>query len=120
MGYRSDVSIICEEKAFEMLKEVWYEIDFEPDKVLSNDNNEYIIQWEFVEWYHNLPAIEMLEEVLNMLDEEYDEMKGYAYKEIRVGTDGAVEENCNTRGSEIYDEVLCLESTVVVPSDFAV
>ena len=45
MGYRSDVSIICKEKAFENFKKAWEEVDFKPDRILKNDDAYFLI-WE--------------------------------------------------------------------------
>lgn len=52
MGYYSEVTIRCEEKAFEMFKEAWKKTEMIPDKVLkTNDGTEdYIIQWQRVKW----------------------------------------------------------------------
>ena len=120
MGYRSDVSIICEENAFEMLKKAWMEVDFEPDKVLSNDNGEYVIQWEYVKWYCSFPDVKAIEDVLTELDGiDYGEEEGYAYKSVIIGEDGATDENCNFRGGEVYDGVFYATTTIEIPSDFA-
>ena len=38
MGYYSDVTIRCEEKAFEMFKEAWKKAEMTPDKVLKTND----------------------------------------------------------------------------------
>ena len=36
MGYRSDVTIRCEEKAFQMFKTAWEKADFKPHRILES------------------------------------------------------------------------------------
>lgn len=39
MGYRSDVIIRCEEKAFQMFETAWEEADFKPHRMLESGFN---------------------------------------------------------------------------------
>lgn len=45
MGYRSEVAIKCEEKAYEILKETCRKFDIMPDKIFK-DEDEYILYWD--------------------------------------------------------------------------
>lgn len=54
MGYRSDVTIRCEEKAFQMFKTAWEKADFKPHRILElgeDGNYTYILNWNWVKWY---------------------------------------------------------------------
>lgn len=47
MGYRSEVAIKCEEKAYEMLKETCYKENIMPDKIFK-DGDKYILYWDWI------------------------------------------------------------------------
>lgn len=97
MGYRSDVAIKCEEKAFEELKKIIVDAGkntyAEPDYIYKeskedNPNNEcdqYILHWEQIEWYND-ETIEQIMNKLRELDDRSEEV-GYGYKYIRLGED---------------------------------
>lgn len=96
MGYRSDVSIICKEKAFENFKKAWEEVDFRPDRILKNDDAYFLI-WEWVEWYEDYPDVDKIIEVMNDLDEQTDDEYGYSM--IEIGEDNYTDE----RGNQDFD-----------------
>ena len=85
MGYRSNVAIKCEEKAYEMFKQVFAkkEMWIMPDKIYK-DENCYIILWLWVKWY----GCEVVDEITNVMDKLNDngnETGGYGYKFVRIG-----------------------------------
>lgn len=109
MGYYSEVTIRCEEKAFEMFKEAWKKAEMTPDKVLKiNDNTgDYIIQWQRVKWdtyYLDVAAINDVIKKLNELQDPSDTKdEGLGYKFMRVGEKlGDIETDQNDWEIELY------------------
>lgn len=109
MGYYSEVTIRCEEKAFEMFKEAWKKAEMTPDKVLkTNDGTEdYIIQWQRVKWntyYLDVAAINDVIKKLNELQDPSDTKdEGLGYKFMRVGENlGDIETEQNDWEIELY------------------
>lgn len=109
MGYYSEVTIRCEEKAFEMFKEAWKKADITPDKVLktNDDTGDYIIQWGTVKWdtyYLDVAAINNVIKKLNELQDPSDtKNEGLGYKFLRIGENiGDVETDQNDWEIELY------------------
>lgn len=109
MGYYSEVTIRCEEKAFEMFKEAWKKAEMTPDKVLkTNDGTEdYIIQWQRVKWdtyYLDVAAINDVIKKLNELQDPSDTKdEGLGYKFMRVGENlGDIETDQNDWEIKLY------------------
>lgn len=100
MGYRSDVGIKCEEKAFEMFREAYEEHDFLPGYIYKTEDNIYTLVWEYVKWYEDFPEVNAIIDVMSQLDQLYDETEGdcggYIYAFNRIGeedTDNEHREN---------------------------
>lgn len=109
MGYYSEVTIRCEEKAFEMFKEAWKKAEMTPDKVLkTNDGTEdYIIQWNMVRWDTDYPEVAAINDVIKKLNELQDPSdtkdEGLGYKFMRIGENlGDVETDQNDWEIELY------------------
>lgn len=109
MGYYSDVTIRCEEKAFEMFKEAWKKAEMTPDKVLkTNDGTgDYIIQWNMVRWDTDYPEVAAINDVIKKLNELQDPSdtkdEGLGYKFMRVGENlGDIETDQNDWEIELY------------------
>lgn len=119
MGYRSDVSIMCEKKAFDMLRKAWVEHDFEPDKIAKNENDVYLVEWKWVKWYNSYDDVGAIEDVLSVISEPaYDEEEGYGYKKIDIGEDDAQDIDCNVRGCDIFDDIFYVTTIIETPDDF--
>lgn len=109
MGYYSEVTIRCEEKAFEMFKEAWRKAEMTPDKVLkTNDGTgNYIIQWDMVRWDTDYPEVAAINDVIKKLNELQDPSdtkdEGLGYKFMRVGENlGDIETEQNDWEIELY------------------
>lgn len=109
MGYYSEVTIRCEEKAFEMFKEAWKKAEMTPDKVLkTNDSTgDYIIQWNMVRWDTDYPEVAAINDVIKKLNELQDPSdtkdEGLGYKFMRVGENlGDIETEQNDWEIELY------------------
>lgn len=109
MGYYSEVTIRCEEKAFEMFKEAWKKAEMTPDKVLkTNDGTgDYIIQWDMVRWDTDYPEVAAINDVIKKLNELQDPSdtkdEGLGYKFMRVGENlGDIETDQNDWEIELY------------------
>lgn len=87
MGYRSEVGIKCEPKAFDALMEACTQCNYEPDEVLE-DGEYKVLHWYDVKWsaYYGTDAIEKCMETLNF-EHEYDSDDGLGYSFIRLGED---------------------------------
>lgn len=109
MAYYSEVTIRCEEKAFEMFKEAWKKAEMTPDKVLkTNDGTgDYIIQWDMVRWDTDYPEVAAINDVIKKLNELQDPSdtkdEGLGYKFMRVGENlGDIETDQNDWEIELY------------------
>lgn len=109
MRYYSEVTIRCEEKAFEMFKEAWKKAEMTPDKVLkTNDGTgDYIIQWDMVRWDTDYPEVAAINNVIKKLNELQDPSdtkdEGLGYKLLRIGENiGDVETDQNDWEIELY------------------
>ena len=110
MGYRSDVGIMCQPKAYEMFKKEFNVIG--PHKVLQRDDYHLLI-WEWVKWYSDFDDVAKVEEIMNELGEHEDE-DGYGYKFLRIGEeDTDVEDRTNNCEVELW---MCRE--IDIPKGF--
>jgi hypothetical protein len=104
MGYRSEVAIRCQDKAFEMFEKAWGESI--PDKVIRKGDNDNLIYWDWVKWYSDYPDILDINSVMNKLDEyENDEAikEQLGYKFLRLGEDDSdVETRSNNWEIELW------------------
>lgn len=71
MGYRSEVAIKCEEKAYKMLKETYRKVDFTPDKIFK-DGDEYILYYDCIKWDEIYEEVSAIIKTLDKLDELQD------------------------------------------------
>lgn len=105
MGYRSDVTIRCEERAFQEFKTAWEKVDFKPSTILKareDGKYTYILEWEWVKWYQDFEEVEKITNVCRTLDGKNED--GYAYKFIRIGEDNATEEFGNETGLDEFSD----------------
>lgn len=114
ISYRSDVKILCGEKAFEMLNESFKKNDFYPDEILKSDNNEYLISFYSERWYDHFFHISDINEIFEKLDEfdSVDNNEGYEYKYIRVGEEcGDYDEQYNEISFNLLNDI-CLDTQI--------
>ena len=113
MSYLSTVAVKCEEKAFEMFKEVYAEYGLMPDGIYEEDGFK-IIWFDWQKWNLFNEDIIAFEDVKDKLDEHYDE-DGYRYSYLRIGEIlGEYEKNDNG-----LDESDCLEYKIEIDLDCA-
>lgn len=88
MGYRSEVAIKCEEKAYELFKQVFTEKELyiAPDKIYKDGDN-YILYWDWIKWYEEYKGVKAIEDVMIDLDDHGNKDGGYGYKFMRLGED---------------------------------
>lgn len=106
MGYRSEVAIKCEKKAFEMFRETYNKVDFPPDKVYK-DGKHFILYWDWVKWYDTYEDVGAVESVMDELNELQDlnngEETGYGYRFMRLGEeDNDIETRENSWDIELW------------------
>ena len=110
MGYRSDVGIMCQPKAYEMFKKEFNVIS--PHKVLQRDDYHLII-WEWVKWYDEFDDVAKVNEIMAELNDR-DHEDGYGYKFLRIGEeDTDVESRTNN-----YEVELWMRREIDIPRDF--
>ena len=107
MGYRSDVGIALEEKAYAMLAPVLFETDELPDKVLYNkETKTALLLFDWRNWNkYWVESVKKIEAVLDKLDEIdfTGETDGFGYKMIRLGEeDNDIESRDNCHNVELY------------------
>lgn len=107
MGYRSEVVIMLESKAYEMVMDSMKKFNekeenvkngysMKPHDEYSDNNGNRIIRWYDVKWYPSYDDVKSVENVLSELNSrEGNELEGYRYKELILGEDNATEEYTN-------------------------
>lgn len=110
MGYKSDVGIMCQPKAYEMFKK---EFDLiRPHKILKRGDYHLLI-WEWVKWCIEFEDVAKIDEIMNELEEHYDE-DGYGYKFLRLGEDDTdVEDRTNNCEVELW-----MRREIEIPKEF--
>lgn len=97
-----DVHIICEEKAYQMIKECMEKHnkenndDFKPD-CFEQKENYFVLSWYCIKWNPALNEIQSIENVLQGLP--YDE-KGYGFRKIEVSPYNEIIETWNSESIE--------------------
>lgn len=106
MGYRSEVTIFCQERLYKDLIDKCKENNFEPNRIMrEKDGNtyNYRLDWFWCKWYDDYPEIRAINRVLSLADEE-ETM--YDYKQLIIGEDN---------DTEIYEHGNTFEDVCVVP-----
>lgn len=108
MGYRSDVKILCEQKAYQMIKNSIEEYnktqdlyEFKPYE-LQQKGNFTLMSWYNVKWYYDYEDVYSVESVLTKLINEFSDTEGYGFKKIEVGEDGETVEMSNNYDLDSY------------------
>lgn len=112
MGYRSDVTICCEEEAYKIFQELIENggsTEYQPN--VRKANNLYLIEYEWVKWDYFTDE----HKILCSLNEKSEE--GYAYKMIEIGEDNRTETTGNERGYEVFEE-MCEEVILHLPEEY--
>jgi len=130
MGYRSEVTVMCGEKAYEMIKQSIEQYNatskssynFVPHNVeFRNDGNEvytYLLKWHDVKWYHDYSDVSSVESVLNELcSDKYSNKDGYGFKKIEIGEDNATIE-CSNEAGEEYGYEFYVQCSMSQPDGF--
>lgn len=108
MGYRSDVSIRCEAKAFHRLMSVCRENKFFPEEIYKSENaNTYTVCWTWVKWYDGYPEVDAVMNALAEFDrlhnEDAKEPDNLGYSFIRLGEETAdIETQTNDYNIDFY------------------
>jgi len=108
MGYRSEVAIKCEEKAYEMFINALKKVNEAPDRIYVYEVDgykEYLLKWDWVKWHEGFgyKDVDAVTDVMNALDEYDDQDTGYGYKFLRLGEDDTdVESRTNNYEVELY------------------
>lgn len=108
MGYRSEVGIKCDEKAYEMFMLVAKENDIVPDCVYKEEDGDvaqYTMLWNCVKWYDYYSDVKAIENVMQQLDQTHEAGKydGLGYKFIRIGESyDDIEERTNEYDIEFW------------------
>jgi hypothetical protein len=116
MGYRYDVVIACEEKAYSLFSQAWEKVGFRPKSLQRAGEDGYyqfLCKWDWLKWEGERVAA--VESIMDKLDEEYDDIEGYAYKKLEIFEDG--EARNNSRGLEVFAD-FCVEISFSLPELF--
>lgn len=118
MGYRSDVILFMQEKAYNKLIEICKEMKFEPDYVYYNEvENNYKVNWDWVKWYADFPEVNAIEKLLTSFAEK-DKDSGYDFKKFIVGEDECYEEE--THGDTFNDIFIKIEIVCENENDYKI
>ena len=105
MGYRSEVAIKCQPKAWIELEKTIRKHGFIPDRVFRTQYGYTSVYWDCVKWYECFPEVAEINALLDDFDIRHDIGKpdelGYHF--IRIGEDFEdVESKCNDYDVEQY------------------
>ena len=105
MGFRSDVYIKCEEKAFELFKDAFSKVELKPHSLEKTDDNNYKFSWHWIKWYPDYDDIQVFENIFSQLcSDEFDTKKGYAFKAIWINENDSTEFRMNSIGDNVFED----------------
>ena len=105
MGFRSNVYIKCEEKAFELFKDAFSKAEQNPDSLEKTENDIYKFSWNWIKWNQYYGDIQVFEDILSQLcSEEFDLLEGYAFKAIWIHEDDSTEIRMNSSGDNAFED----------------
>lgn len=112
MGYRSDVAIKCEQKAYDMFMDALNKVNDKPHELYKEtyeydgeEITEYLLKWDHVKWYegYDYEDVNAVTKVMDELDGYNEDDEGYGYKFLRLGEDDTdVESRTNNYNIELY------------------
>lgn len=105
MGFRSDVYIKCEEKAFELFKDAFSKTNLKPHSLEKTDGDVYKFTWHWIKWFSNYDDVQVFESVFSQLcSDEFDNKKGYAFKALWVHEDDSTDTRMNSLGDSAFED----------------
>lgn len=117
MGFYSDVTILAQPKAYEMIMDSINKYNktsdykFKPSSIrkgnLKSLGEFFVLNWNWVKWYPEYKDVKSVENVLKLLLSEHDEEMGYGYKQVIVNEDNSTEENTNMLDLDSYLYAVC-------------
>lgn len=117
MGYRSDVTILVQPKAYELImksiKDFNKTVDwsFTPNSTKKGNSSYigdfYVLNWNCVKWYSEYKDVQSVEQVLDSLMTDHQEEEGYGFKQLIIGEDNATEERTNMMDLDSYLYAVC-------------
>lgn len=128
MGFKSNVTILAQPKAYEMIinsikeynkNELEGEYEFTPDMIERNYEDEplYTLKWFSVKWYPHFSDVKSVNKVLQVLIDEHDEEEGYGFKQVIVNEDNSTEEITNMSDLDSCLYVICHSETNIGPTE---
>lgn len=108
MGYRSEVGIKCDEKAYEMFVQTAKDNDIVPHHIYKEEYGgvaQYTMLWNCVKWYDFYDDVKAIENVMQQLDQTHEASSydGLGYKFIRIGESyDDIEERTNEYDIELW------------------
>lgn len=117
MGFYSDVTILAQPKAYEMIMNSIKEYnktsdyEFKPYSIKKGKTEDlgefFVLNWNWLKWYPEFEDVESVESVLENLQDEHDEEIGYGYKQVIINEDNSTEENTNMQDLDSYLYAVC-------------
>ena len=128
MGFMSNVTILAEPKAYEMIinsikeynkNELEGGIEFAPDMIEKNYEDEplYTLKWFWVKWYPDFSEVKLINKVLQILIDKHSEEVGYGFKQVIVNEDNSTEEITNMSDLDSYLYVVCHSEIDIGPTE---
>ena len=117
MGFYSDVTILAQPKAYEMIMASIFEYNktsdykFKPSSIRKGNSKDlgefFVLNWNWLKWYPEFKDVKSVENILKLLRSEHDEEIGYGYKQVIVKEDNSTEENTNMMDLDSYLYAVC-------------
>ena len=103
MGFYSEVQVVAQKKALEILRPV-FEREW-PQADIGECDRYGSIRLDWVKWYDDFPEVKAVNEAAKRLrSEEFNEQDGYGFKMVVLNEDDTHWETCNDKGdAEFYD-----------------
>lgn len=128
MGFKSNVTILAQPKAYEMIinsikeynkNELEGEYEFTPDMIERNYEDEplYTLKWFWIKWYPDFSEVKLINKVLQILIDKHNEEDGYGFKQVIVNEDNSAEEITNMSDLDSYLYIVCHSETNIGPTE---
>lgn len=117
MGFYSNVTIMAQPKAYEMIMDSIKEFNktsswtMNPSSIKKGNveylGEIYILHWTWTKWYPGFKDVQSVESVLENLRSNHDEEEGFGYKQVILNEDNSTEESTNMMDLDSYLYPVC-------------
>lgn len=108
LTYTSRVMIQCEDKAFDLFRQLWREFNESPNHVYSfyNEHTQvFCFLWDNIHWDVSYTSIKIFNNLMQELSkDEYRTVIGYGFKCLQIREDYSLQKISNFRGDFVFPD----------------